>query len=131
MMTYMSISAKPDANVNGGSQGSRTPRTAPRRRPCRQVDLVLIHFCGDDSGRCGGTVECSPDAVGGLLTGKDVPAAMGESAICEVAVKAVSATELKNRFGQYLARAAVEPVAVEKNGRPVAAASSMSLPISG
>jgi len=35
-------------------------------------------------------------------------------------VKTVSATEIKNRFGQYLARAAVEPVAVEKNGRPVA-----------
>jgi antitoxin Phd len=35
-------------------------------------------------------------------------------------VKTVSATEIKNRFGQYLARVAVEPVAVEKNGRPVA-----------
>ena len=45
---------------------------------------------------------------------------MGESAIFGVAVKTVSATEIKNRFGQYLARAAVEPVAVEKNGRPVA-----------
>lgn len=32
----------------------------------------------------------------------------------------VSATEIKNRLGQYLARVAVEPVAVEKNGRPVA-----------
>jgi prevent-host-death family protein len=37
-----------------------------------------------------------------------------------VAVKTVSATEIKNRLGQYLARVAVEPVAVEKNGRPVA-----------
>ncbi|MCX6373576.1 MAG: type II toxin-antitoxin system Phd/YefM family antitoxin [Actinobacteria bacterium] len=36
------------------------------------------------------------------------------------AVKTVSATEIKNRSGQYLARVAVEPVAVEKNGRPVA-----------
>jgi len=35
-------------------------------------------------------------------------------------VKTVSATEIKNRFGQYLARVAAEPVAVEKNGRPVA-----------
>jgi antitoxin Phd len=35
-------------------------------------------------------------------------------------VKTVSATEIKNRLGQYLARTAVEPVAVEKNGRPVA-----------
>jgi len=45
---------------------------------------------------------------------------MGESAIIGVAVKTVSATEIKNRLGQYLARTAVEPVAVEKNGRPVA-----------
>lgn len=36
------------------------------------------------------------------------------------AVKTVTATEIKNRFGQYLERVAVEPVAVEKNGRPVA-----------
>lgn len=35
-------------------------------------------------------------------------------------MQTVSATEMKNRFGQYLARVAVEPVAVEKNGRPVA-----------
>jgi len=35
-------------------------------------------------------------------------------------VKTVSATEIKNRWGQYLARTAVEPVAIEKNGRPVA-----------
>lgn len=35
-------------------------------------------------------------------------------------MKTVSATEIKNRFGQYLARAAVEPLAIEKNGRPVA-----------
>lgn len=45
---------------------------------------------------------------------------MGESASIGVAVKTVSATEIKNRLGQYLARVAVEPVAVEKNGRPVA-----------
>ena len=45
---------------------------------------------------------------------------MGESAIIGVAVKTVSATEIKNRLGQYLARTAVEPVAIEKNGRPVA-----------
>jgi prevent-host-death family protein len=32
----------------------------------------------------------------------------------------VTATEIKNRLGQYLARVAVEPVVVEKNGRPVA-----------
>ena len=37
-----------------------------------------------------------------------------------VAVQTVTATEIKNRLGQYLARTAVEPVAVEKNGRPVA-----------
>ena len=37
-----------------------------------------------------------------------------------VIVKTVSATEIKNRLGQYLARVAVEPVAIEKNGRPVA-----------
>ena len=37
-----------------------------------------------------------------------------------VAVKTVSATEIKNRLGQYLARVAVEPVTVEKNGRPIA-----------
>jgi prevent-host-death family protein len=36
------------------------------------------------------------------------------------AAKTVSATEIKNRSGQNLARVAVEPVAVEKNGRPVA-----------
>ncbi len=47
-------------------------------------------------------------------------AKLGESATRGVTVKTVSATEIKNRFGQYLARAAVEPVAVEKNGRPVA-----------
>ena len=35
-------------------------------------------------------------------------------------MKTVSATEIKNRLGQYLTRAAVEPVAIEKNGRPVA-----------
>jgi len=35
-------------------------------------------------------------------------------------VLTVSATEIKNRLGQYLSRVAVEPVAVEKNGRPVA-----------
>ena len=45
---------------------------------------------------------------------------MSESAIIGVAVKTVSATEIKNRFGQYLARVTVEPVAIEKNGRPVA-----------
>ena len=45
---------------------------------------------------------------------------MGESAILGVAVKTVSATEIKNRLGQYLARVAVEPVGIEKNGRPVA-----------
>lgn len=32
----------------------------------------------------------------------------------------VTATEIKNRLGQYLSRVAVEPVAIEKNGRPVA-----------
>lgn len=32
----------------------------------------------------------------------------------------VTATEVKNRLGQYLARVAVEPVTIEKNGRPVA-----------
>ena len=32
----------------------------------------------------------------------------------------VTATEIKNRLGRYLARVAVEPMAVEKNGRPVA-----------
>ena len=45
---------------------------------------------------------------------------MGESAIFGVALKTVSATEMKNRLGQYLARIAVEPVGIEKNGRPVA-----------
>jgi len=35
-------------------------------------------------------------------------------------MKTVSATEIKNRLGQYLARVAVEPVGIEKNGRPVA-----------
>ena len=35
-------------------------------------------------------------------------------------MKTVSATEIKNRLGRYLARVAVEPVAIEKNGRPVA-----------
>lgn len=35
-------------------------------------------------------------------------------------MKTVSATEIKNRLGQYLGRVAVEPVAIEKNGRPVA-----------
>lgn len=35
-------------------------------------------------------------------------------------MKIVSATEVKNRLGQYLARVAVEPVVIEKNGRPVA-----------
>jgi len=45
---------------------------------------------------------------------------MGETAIIGVAVKTVSATEIKNRLGQYLARVTVEPVAIEKNGHPVA-----------
>lgn len=35
-------------------------------------------------------------------------------------MKTVSATEIKNRLGQYLARVAVEPLAIEKNGRLVA-----------
>lgn len=35
-------------------------------------------------------------------------------------MKTVSATEIKNRLGRYLGRVAVEPVAIEKNGRPVA-----------
>ena len=35
-------------------------------------------------------------------------------------MRTVSATEIKNRLGQYLGRVAVEPVAIEKNGRPVA-----------
>jgi prevent-host-death family protein len=47
-------------------------------------------------------------------------AIIGESARLGVAVKTVSATEIKNRLGQYLGRVAVEPVAIEKNGRPVA-----------
>lgn len=45
---------------------------------------------------------------------------MGKSAIIGVGVKTVSATEIKNRLGQYLARVAVEPVTIEKNGRPAA-----------
>ena len=45
---------------------------------------------------------------------------MSEPPTIGVALKTVSATEIKNRLGQYLARVAVEPVAVEKNGRPVA-----------
>jgi antitoxin Phd len=45
---------------------------------------------------------------------------MGESAIQGVTVKTVSATEIKNRLGQYLARVAVEPVGIEKHGRPIA-----------
>jgi antitoxin Phd len=32
----------------------------------------------------------------------------------------VTATEVKNRLGQYLARVVAEPVTIEKNGRPVA-----------
>jgi prevent-host-death family protein len=36
------------------------------------------------------------------------------------AVKTISATEIKNRLGQYLSRVAVEPVAIEKNGHVVA-----------
>lgn len=47
-------------------------------------------------------------------------AILGESAALGVAVKTVSATELKNRLGQYLGRVVAEPVAIEKNGRPVA-----------
>ena len=35
-------------------------------------------------------------------------------------MKTVSATEIKNRLGQYLARVTVEPVSIEKNVRPVA-----------
>lgn len=35
-------------------------------------------------------------------------------------MQTVTATEIKQRLGQYLARVAVEPVTVEKNGRPVA-----------
>jgi len=54
------------------------------------------------------------------LTKTDKIANIGESANSGVAVIAVSATEVKNRLGRYLARVAVEPVAVEKNGRPVA-----------
>ena len=45
---------------------------------------------------------------------------MGEPAILGVAVKTVSATEIKNRLGQYLSRVALEPVAIEKHGRHVA-----------
>jgi antitoxin Phd len=54
------------------------------------------------------------------LTEPNKVAKVAKSATLEVAVKTVSATEIKNRFGRYLARVAVEPVAVEKNGRPVA-----------
>jgi prevent-host-death family protein len=45
---------------------------------------------------------------------------LGESVDTGVAVISVSATEIKNRLGQFLLRVAVEPVVVEKNGRPVA-----------
>ena len=45
---------------------------------------------------------------------------MDESAIIGVPVQTVSATEIKNRLGQYLTRVAVEPVTIEKNGRPAA-----------
>jgi prevent-host-death family protein len=45
---------------------------------------------------------------------------MDESAIIGVPMKTVSATEIKNRLGQYLTRVAVEPVTIEKNGRPAA-----------
>lgn len=45
---------------------------------------------------------------------------MDESAIIGVPVQTVTATEIKNRLGQYLTRVAVEPVTIEKNGRPAA-----------
>lgn len=35
-------------------------------------------------------------------------------------MKAASATEVKNRFGRYLEAALLEPVVIEKSGRPVA-----------
>jgi antitoxin Phd len=58
--------------------------------------------------------------MGDGLTKETEIAILGESASLGVAVRTVSATEIKNRFGQYLARVAAEPVAVEKNGRPTA-----------
>jgi antitoxin Phd len=38
----------------------------------------------------------------------------------EDAVKTVSATEMKNRFGRYLEASVAEPIVVEKAGRPIA-----------
>ncbi|HEX2244975.1 MAG TPA: type II toxin-antitoxin system Phd/YefM family antitoxin [Gammaproteobacteria bacterium] len=35
-------------------------------------------------------------------------------------MKTTSATEIKNRFGQVLESALVEPITIEKSGRPVA-----------
>ncbi len=39
----------------------------------------------------------------------------------------VTATQLKNRLGQYLEKALIEPVIVEKTGRKIAAMISYSL----
>ena len=41
-------------------------------------------------------------------------------------MKTVAATEMKQRLGQYLAAALVEPVVVEKSGQPVAVMLSVS-----
>ncbi len=35
-------------------------------------------------------------------------------------MKSARSTDIKNRFGQYLDTSMVEPVLIEKNGRPVA-----------
>jgi antitoxin Phd len=40
-------------------------------------------------------------------------------------MKTTSATEVKNRFGQVLESALIEPIAIEKSGRPVAVLLSM------
>lgn len=41
-------------------------------------------------------------------------------------MKTARATDIKNRFGLYLDSSLVEPVVIEKNGRPVAVMMSMS-----
>ena len=64
--------------------------------------------------------EASGHEAGRALTETAKIATIGESASSGVAVITVSATEIKNRMGRYLSRVAVEPVAVETNGRPVA-----------
>jgi prevent-host-death family protein len=56
----------------------------------------------------------------GTSTSASVVAKLAETANTEAAMPKVSATELKNRLGSYLAELGAEPLVVEKAGKAAA-----------